>query len=446
MRLFFVCLLCLATCFSAMAQEDGKAIEEMILAKADKDIEKYRKSEAIIEVVDKKGRPVKNAEIAINQITSDFLFAANVTLITGDLGGTIPIEHYRYQPRFTTKEQEDEYKRKFVDLFNCATIPLYWNSIEPEAGKPDFSAVDRVLEWCKSHDIKVKGHTLVWVHGDNVPKWFRNLPVEEQRKALEKHVRDVVSRYKGKIDMWDVVNEAAWAKTTLAGMTMTEYTSLPFLWAKESDPNALLAINEAHKITPSPEMEMFMQILKDFERDNIPYDIIGIQAHINRTDRFRLEEVIQMLDKYAKFGKIIHITEFTPCSDGSPIENSWKQGKWTEEEQADYVVKFYKTCFSVPSVESIGWWDFTDYSAWQTNGGLLRADLSPKPVYDALKNLIHNEWRTKTQGKTDKKGLFTFRGFHGKYDVSIKLSKGNIIKKEIHIQKDSDNKFRIVVE
>lgn len=55
MRLFFVCLLCLATCFSAMAQEDGKAIEEMILAKADKDIEKYRKSEAIIEVVDKKG-------------------------------------------------------------------------------------------------------------------------------------------------------------------------------------------------------------------------------------------------------------------------------------------------------------------------------------------------------------------------------------------------------
>ncbi len=446
MLLFFMCLLCLAVCHPVTAQDDGKAIEEMILAEADKNVEKYRKSDAIIEIVDKKGRPIRDTEIAINQTTSDFLFAANVTLITGDLGSTIQIEHYRYQPRFTTKEQEDEYKDKFAKLFNCATIPLYWNSVEPEAGNPDFSAVDRVLEWCKLHNIKVKGHTLVWVHGDNVPKWFRNLAVDEQRKSLERHIRDTVSRYKGKIDMWDVVNEAAWAKITLAGMTMKEYTSLPFLWAKESDPNALLAINEAHKITPSPEMDMFMQILDDFESNNIPYDIIGIQAHINRTDRFRLEEVIQMLDKYAKFGKTIHITEFTPCSDGLPIENSWKQGKWTEEEQADYTIKFYKTCFSHPSVESIGWWDFTDYSSWQTNGGLLRADLSPKPVYDALKNLIHNEWKTKAQGKTDKKGLYKFRGFHGKYDVFIKLSKGNIVKKEIHIQKNSENRFKIVLE
>ena len=46
-------------------------------------------------------------------------------------------------------------------------------------------------------------------------------------------------------------------------------------------------------------------------------------------------------------------TEFTPCSDELPIDNSWKQGKWTEEEQADYTVTFYKTCFSIPEVESV---------------------------------------------------------------------------------------------
>lgn len=446
MKLFFVVCLCLAFCLSVMAEDNGKAIEEMILANADKDIEKFRKSDVTIDVVDKKGRPIKNSEIIINQTSSDFLFAANVTLITGDLGGKIPIEHYQYQPRLTTKEQEDEFKRKFADLFNCATIPLYWNSIEPDAGKPDYAAVDRVLEWCKSQDIKVNGHTLVWVHGDNVPQWFRSLPVEEQRKALEKHVRDTVSRYKGKIDMWDVVNEAAWAKATLAGMTMSDYTSLPFLWAKESDPDALLAINEAHKITPCPEIEMFMNILSDFKKNAIPYDIIGIQAHIDRMDRFRLEQFVEMLKKYEQFGKTIHITEFTPCSDNSPINNSWKQGKWTEEEQADYVAKFYKTCFSIPTVNSIGWWDTTDYSAWQTGGGVLRADLTPKPVYVALKNLIHTEWRTKTQGKTDKKGSYTFRGFHGKYDVFIAYSKVGTVKKEIHVQKDSDNKFRIVVD
>jgi endo-1,4-beta-xylanase len=446
MKLFFVVCLCLAFCLSVMAEDNGKDIEEMILANADKDIEKYRKSDVIIEIVNKKGRPIKNTEININQTSSDFLFAANVTLITGDLGGKIPIEHYLFQPRLTTKEQEDEFKRKFADLFNCAAIPLYWNSVEPDAGKPDYTAVDRVLEWCKSQGIKVSGHPLVWTHGDNLPQWFRNLSVEEQRKALEKHVRDTVSRYKGKIDMWDVVNEAAWAKNTLAGMTMLDYTSLPFLWAKESDPNTLLAINDAHKITPSPEMELLMKILSDFNKNNVPYDIIGIQAHIDRMDRFRLEEVVEMLKKYEQFGKTIHVTEFTPCSDGSTINNSWKQGKWTEEEQADYVAKFYKTCFSIPTVNSIGWWDTTDYSSWQTGGGVLRADLTPKPVYDALKNLIHVEWRTKTQGKTDKKGSYSFRGFHGKYDVSIVFSDGKKVKKDIHVKKDGDNKFRIVID
>jgi len=443
---FVSCLLLLCVSLTFAIDEDGKKIEENVLTQADKDIEKYRKSDAVIEVVNKKGKPIKSAVVKVNQTNSDFLFVANVTLITGDLGGKIPIEHYQFQPRLKTQAEEDEFKKKFAELFNCATIPLYWNSVEPVAGKPDFTAADRVLEWCKSQDIKVKGHTLVWVHGDNVPQWFRDIPADEQRKALEKHVRDLVSRYKGKIDTWDVVNEAAWAKTTLAGMTMYDYTALPFIWAHESDPDALLAINEAHKITPSPEMDMFMNILSNFQKNNIPYDIIGIQAHINRTDRFRLDEVIDMVKKYSQFGKPIHITEFTPCSDGLPIENSWKQGTWTEEEQADYTVKFYKTCFSIPEVESIGWWDFSDYSAWQPCGGMLHADLTPKPVYNALKELIHNEWRTNTEGKTDKTGLYKFRGFHGNYDVYIQDSRGKSVKKEIHITKNGDNRFKITVE
>jgi GH35 family endo-1,4-beta-xylanase len=431
---------------STIVADDGEMIEEKILAEADANIEKYRKSDAVIEVVDKDGNPAKDVIIKINQTSSDFLFSANVTIITGELGGTIPIEHYEYKPRFTTQEQEDEFKKKFADLFNCATVPLYWRSVEPEAGKPDYSSADRILEWCKSQDIKVKGHTLVWVHGDNVPQWFRELPPEEQRKSLEKHVRDIVSRFKGKIDMWDVVNEAAWANSTLAGMSMSEYTSLPFVWAKESDSNALMAINEAHAITPNDKMDHFLQILTDFEKNNIPYDVIGIQAHINRTDRFRLDTFIEMLGKYKHFNKPIHITEFTPCSDELPIDNSWKQGKWTEEEQADYSVKFYKMCFSIPEVESIGWWDVTDYSSWQPKGGMLREDLSPKPVYNALKDLIHKQWRTNVEGKTDKNGIYKFRGFHGKYDVVVQDSDGKTTKLEIHIKKDTHNQIHLIIE
>jgi len=419
--------------------EDGYVLEKEILEAADKNIELYRKSDAIIRLVDKNGKPIPDIMVQLRQITSDFLFAANVTLITGPLGGTIPIEHYRYQPRLSNQTQEDKFKSRFSELFNCATLPLYWRSIEPNENQPDYSYADQVLQWCKSHDIVVKGHTLVWVHGDNVPQWFASRPVDEQRKILEKHVRDLVSRYKGKIDMWDVVNEAAWANSTLAGMTMQDYAGLPFQWARESDPDVLLAINDAHKIVPISEMERYWNLLFSMKDANIPFDIIGVQVHVHREDRFPLEIIRDMLNKYSEIGKPIHVTEFTPASDGVPIRNSWKQGIWTEEEQADYTEKFYRLCFSIPSVESIGWWDLSDYSAWQVGGGLLRDDLSTKPVYNTLKELIHKKWRTETGGRTDKNGLFKFRGFHGKYEIHIEYPGAK--KDVIHIKKDDANEF-----
>jgi endo-1,4-beta-xylanase len=428
------------------AAEDGRILEEQVLEAADMDIEKYRKSDAVIKVVDQNGRPVSGAVVHVQQITSDFLFAANVTIITGDLGGTIAIEHYRNQPRFTEQAQEEEFKRRFAELFNCATLPLYWRPLEPNDGKPDYHAADKVLKWLKSENITVKGHTLVWTNPDNVPQWFVALSPEEQRQRLEKHVRDTVTRYAGMIDMWDVVNEAAWANNTLAGMTMHDYTALPFKWARESDPDAVLCINDAHKIVPLSEMQRFWDILVDLNNTNTPYDVIGIQAHVDRVDRFPLEIVLELLKKYSELGKPIHVTEFTPCSDKLPIEKSWKKGVWTEEEQAEYAERFYRVCFSVPAIESIGWWDLTDYSAWQPGGGLLRADLTPKPAYKALKKLIHKTWRTKASGETDQDGLFEFRGFHGEYSIQIEHPSAGMLSGNIHIQKTANNIFEFVLQ
>jgi len=122
--LISIIVLCAFSTFHCLSEESGEAIENRILEQLDKDIEKYRKSDAIIEVLNKDGKPVSNAGIKIRQLNSDFLFAANVTLITGDLGGTIPIAHYNYQPRLKTQAEDDRFKELFAELFNCATIKL----------------------------------------------------------------------------------------------------------------------------------------------------------------------------------------------------------------------------------------------------------------------------------------------------------------------------------
>jgi GH35 family endo-1,4-beta-xylanase len=188
-------------------------------------------------------------------------------------------------------------------------------------------------------------------------------------------------------------------------------------------------------------MKRFFNILSDINQAD--YDVIGFQAHVDVTDRFRLEIIKQMLEKYSKLGKPIHITEFTPPSQNCPITKSWKTGDWTEEEQAEYATKFYKFCFSLPYVENIGWWDLCDYGSWQSYGGLLREDLNPKPAYNALKKLIHFDWHTREVSKTDESGKMKFRGFYGKYEVKVTAPDGTTKTVIIHLKRGSENKFRI---
>ena len=433
--------LILTTLVSTLFAQTGQDIENKILAEADANIKKYRKGDAIVELVDAENNPVSNASISVNQISHDFLFGCNVTIITGALGEVNPIRHYGGKHRFTTEEQVKEYKKRFAGLFNCATVPFYWASLEPERGRPKYQYPDKVIEWCLSEGIVVKGHTLVWTNQDGIPSWFQSHPKDEQKILLERHVKSTVSRYKGKVKFWDVVNEAAWNNNTLAGMSMRDYVNEPLKWARQIVPNALLVINDAHHLDNVSRMERYFNILSDINQED--YDVIGFQAHVDVTDRFRLEIVAEMLEKYSKLGKPIHVTEFTPPSEGRAITKSWRTGNWTEEEQADYVTKFYKFCFSLPYVESIGWWDLCDYGSWQAYGGLLREDLSPKPAYNALKKLIHSNWHTRKEGKTDEFGNVTFIGFYGKYEVKATAPDGTAKTFTIHLKKDGENKLRI---
>jgi endo-1,4-beta-xylanase len=149
----------------------------------------------------------------------------------------------------------------------------------------------------------------------------------------------------------------------------------------------------------------------------VPFDGIGIQAHEPRTMRFPLDRARDILDQYAALGKDLYITEFSPTSGGEPITGSPVSGKWDEKAQEDYAVKFYRVCFAHPAVKGITWWDLCDQGSWLPGGGMLRKDLSPKPVHEALRKLIREEWHTRAEGRTDSSGRFAFTGFFGRYKV-----------------------------
>lgn len=363
--------------------------EEQSLAEAEINIEKIRKQDSRVIVLDAEGNPVEGAAIAIQQKNHEFLFGCNI---------------YAFD-RFADEAENEQYKRLFANVFNYATVGFYWRSYEPERGKPNYPYTDKVVEWCQARGIRMKGHPLLWDHEAGIPAWYDGQPPPDIQR---KRVSEIMGRYRGKIEFWEVVNEPA----HLPGLKIGD----PYRWAREADPAAHLIVNDYHVLADG--CPPFFELLRDAANDGVPFDGIGIQAHEPRTMRFPLMFVRRTLDHYATLGKTLHITEFTPATNGEEITGSHVAGAWTEKTQAEYAVKFYILCFAHPAVMAITWWDLCDSHSWLTGGGLVRKDLTPKPAYVALRALIHDKWTTSETGKTDKNGAFAFRGFHGTYGVS----------------------------
>jgi hypothetical protein len=125
-------------------------------------------------------------------------------------------------------------------------------------------------------------------------------------------------------------------------------------------------------------------------------------------------------ERHAAFGVPLHFTETTVVSGAKNRGGRQKTTADGERKQAEAVERFYKLLFSHPAVEAITWWDFSDQGAWQgAPSGLLREDMTPKPAYDRLLEVIKKEWWTRNEVTVADDGRVECRGFLGDYRVAV---------------------------
>ena len=395
--------------------QDAARRERAVVAATGPAIDKNRKSDAVVRVVDSAGQPVQGARITGTQIGHEFLFGCNI---------------YGFD-QSRNPVQNAAYKKRFAELFNYATVGFYWRWYETERGRPRYANTDKVVAWCAEHGIRMKGHPLLWGDEAGVPFWSAGQP---DPSTQQERVRAIMSRYHGKIGFYEVVNEPSHQPLPRIDE--------PYRWARAADPDAYLIVNDYHVLADGAPR--FFRLLTKAIHDGVPFDGIGIQAHEPPTMRFPLGQVQTILDRYATFGKELHITEFTPASGGDRITGSHVEGVWDEAAQADYAVKFYRVCFAHPALRAITWWDLSDRNSWRKGGGMLRADMTPKPVYEQIKHLIHDEWTTRLAGTTDASGQFAFRGFHGTYRITVEAG-GRTVTQPFTLTKGKAQELRLAL-
>lgn len=415
-----------------------KEVEARILKQAGENIEKYRKGDAAILFKTADGKGISNAKVEIVQKTHDFLFGSVIFDLTG---GQSP---YR----------EDLFKTRFSKIFNLAVFPYYWSSYESQQGMTNWQRMIPVIEWCRNQGITTKGHPLVWANRSGFPAWLNNYTLAQTEEFLKNRVINTVAGFKGKIDIWDVVNEPIHVPTWENAMKRGPRPSIPNVanyvekalhWANSADPSATLIVNEYFTLARKNDRERFDSLLNELNKRKAPFSDVGIQAHEPREEWFLPETVWSTFDMYAKYGHRIHITEYTPQSSGKEITGGWRKGTWTLDAQRDFTEQFLRLCFGHPSVVSVNWWGLSDRQIWLPGGGLIDEEYRPKPVYNTVDSLINIEWKTKASVSSDKNGAVTFRGFYGNYDVSLATSDGKVHIYPLHLRKDEGNEWVFVV-
>ncbi|MBN1418060.1 MAG: endo-1,4-beta-xylanase [Planctomycetes bacterium] len=400
---------------------DGQS-PDALLAGADARIREHRMGDLEITVKDEAGKPIPGARVRIQQVRHEFLFGCNIFMFG----------------RFRTPEENAAYAERFSALLNYATLPFYWANFEPRRGQPRYDDIEKVARWCKEKGIATKGHPLVWNHNAGAPRWLPD-DLDEIRKLSDARVRACVDRFRGLIDIFDVVNEAAqpFRSSGEFGNRMTDlarkigiedFTKTPFRIARDANPKATLLINDY--VTDDRYAKVIDFLGEDGKR---LYDVIGIQSHMHG-GAWSSRRIWGVCEKFAAFGVPIHYTETTIVS-GPRQGNRW--GPTTPEGeavQAREAVRFYTILFSHPAVEAITWWDFCDRGAWQgAAAGFLRADLSPKPIYEALLKKIKGEWWTESEGETDADGVLRIRAFFGTHRIAAKASDGRTAEARIEL-------------
>jgi endo-1,4-beta-xylanase len=284
---------------------------------------------------------------------------------------------------------------------------LKWESIHPGPDTFDFAAGDRLVDFAIAHQMKVRGHTLVW-HQQNPPWLTKEQRTPEQlAHILEQHIKTVVGHYRGKVFAWDVVNEAfdegknegklrstLWREQPGIGLANRGYSYIEqcFRWAHAADPDALLFYNEAGAEAMNRKSDAIYAMVKDFRTRSVPIDGVGLQMHI-----FNLHPDVGSISaniaRLTALGVQVHITELDVAL---PVDADGNAQNADLQAQANVYHEIASACLSHKGCSAIQTWGFTDKYSWigwfskHTKGAalLFGREYQVKPSYEAFRTTL----------------------------------------------------------
>jgi endo-1,4-beta-xylanase len=281
-----------------------------------------------------------------------------------------------------------------------AESSMKFGALQPEQGKWTFSKADAIVAFAQKYHMRVHGHTLIWAAESSNPKWV--LEFKGNRAAwlnlLKTHIKTVVSRYKGKVASWDVINEAVDKNGALLNNVWLrnigkDYLGYAFKYARAADPDAKLFYNDYDQEFGGKKMQTIMDLVAESKRNGVPLQGIGFQSHT--VLRIEPERFYNNMKLVADAGMLVHISELD-------ISVRYQKGDTFEltpalaaEQGAKFkaLVKAYMTAVPKKLQFGITTWGVCDFNSYFNHGYpnsdhdyplLFDKNYNPKPAYKSF--------------------------------------------------------------
>ncbi len=266
--------------------------------------------------------------------------------------------------------------------------------LQPREGKFNFKDADKFVEFGEENNMQIIGHTLIW--HSQAPAWFfkdketgRDISKEVLIERMKNHITTVVSRYKGRVNGWDVVNEAVLDDGSLRQSKFyqiigEDYLKLAFEFAHAADPEAELYYNDYSMANPA-KREGVVRMIKKLQEQGVKITAIGMQGHLGMNYP-EIEEFEKSIEAYAALGVKVMITELditvlptpknnvgaevslnyeyqkemNPYADGLPAEKA----KELQDRYADFFKLFLK---HKDQISRVTVWGISDKNSWRNN-------------------------------------------------------------------------------
>ena len=292
---------------------------------------------------------------------------------------------------------EPVYSATLAREFNMVTpeVSMKFSETEPQPDVYTFAQADSIVAFAQAHQMQVRGHNLVWY--TDLPAWLTGgtFTRDQLITILRDHIMTEVTRYRGQVNIWDVVNEALDDNGGLRDSIWLrgigpQYIDMAFRWAHQANPQARLFYNDYGGEGAGRKSDAIYALVKGMLQRGVPIDGVGLQMHIS-LDRYPTpQDVLANMQRLTALGLEVQITEMDVKTQDDARPMAAKMAA-----EAQLYGEMLRTCLSVTRCTAFVMWGFTDAHSWipAATGHpdyplIFDAQYRPKPAYFALQQTL----------------------------------------------------------